>query len=127
MEECGFAGHRHPTMPSKISIIRIAGRSGCAFAIDNDKYMISNTAYFLTFNKQNDINLLLLLDFLNSPLSLYQLDQICTKFDETGWRWLRQFIEQIRIPSNINECQNGFNLTPEENEYIYSKYLKFFI
>ncbi len=24
MEECGFAGHRHPTMPSKISIIRIA-------------------------------------------------------------------------------------------------------
>lgn len=29
---------------------------------------------------------------------LFLLDQISTRFDDNGWRWLRQFVEQLRIP-----------------------------
>lgn len=34
---------------------------------------------------------------------LYSLNQITTRFDENGWRWLRQFVEQLRVPLLINK------------------------
>ena len=29
---------------------------------------------------------------------LYCLNQITSRFDENGWRWLRQFVEKLRVP-----------------------------
>jgi len=101
-------------------------RTGCAFALDDKKYMIANTAYFLVIDNNGKNKITYLLDFLNSPIALYQLDNICSKFDETGWRWLCQFVEQIRIPINIKKWREGFDLTFDENNFIISKYRKFF-
>lgn len=59
---------------------------------------------------------------LNSQIALYQLDVVCTKFDETGWRWLRQFVEDIRIPRSLTEWRTAFGFTTEEINFISSKY-----
>ena len=101
-------------------------RSGCAFALDDKNFMITNTAYFLVINNNYINKIKYMLDFLNSPLALYQLDNICSKFDETGWRWLRQFIEQIRIPENIQDWKKEFNLSSEEDKFINLRFGKFF-
>lgn len=41
--------------------------------------------------------------FLIQEYFLYCLNQITSRFDENGWRWLRQFVEQLRIPKFINK------------------------
>lgn len=78
-------------------------RTGNAFTIDFVKQMVGNTGYILTDESDNDNTLYYLLGFLNSRVVLYCLNQITTRFDENGWRWLRQFVEQLRIPQNINK------------------------
>lgn len=50
----------------------------------------------------------LLLAFLNSKAILFYLDMICSRFDDTGWRWLRQFVELLPIP--IIERAKNLNL-----------------
>jgi len=98
-------------------------RTGCAFAVDHNGYMVSNTAYLLTVNDSSEINIEYLAKFLNSPIALYQLDRICSKFDETGWRWLHQFIEKIYISKlAISDWKTGFQLDDEEYKFICSKY-----
>ena len=66
-----------------------------------------------------------LIDFLNSPYALYQLDQISTKFDETGWRWLRQCVEKIRIPLDISNWLDKFHFTSDEKMFITQQYSQF--
>ena len=54
---------------------------------------------------------------------LYCLNQITSRFDENGWRWLRQFVEQLRIP-RISERKDIANLsrsTNRQNQSINSK------
>lgn len=77
-------------------------RTGNAFTIDTKCYMVSNTAYVMTIRNNDKKTLNYLLGFLNSRVMLYSLNQITSRFDETGWRWLRQFVEHLRIPHNNN-------------------------
>ena len=65
-------------------------RTGNAFTIDTKCYMVSNTAYVMTIRNNDEKTLNYLLGFLNSRVMLYSLNQITSRFDETGWRWLRQ-------------------------------------
>ncbi len=78
-------------------------RTGNAFALDFGNNMVGNTGYILTVPSNNQDELLYLLAFLNSRSMLYSLNQITTRFDENGWRWLRQFVEQLRVPPLINK------------------------
>ena len=78
-------------------------RTGNTFALDFDNNIVGNTGYILTVPSNNLEELLYLLAFLNSRSMLYSLNQITTRFDENGWRWLRQFVEQLRVPPLINK------------------------
>ena len=75
-------------------------RTGNAFAIDSSQHTVGNTGYILTVTGDNEELLYYLLGFLNSRIMLYCLNQITSRFDENGWRWLRQFVEQLRVPIN---------------------------
>ena len=62
--------------------------------------MVSNTGYTLNL-KENEAGISIysnLLAFLNSKAILFYLDMISTRLDETGWRWLRQYVELLPIP-----------------------------
>lgn len=78
-------------------------RTGNAFTIDTNKNMIGNTGYILTVPNNDEEVLLYLLAFLNSRITLYCLNQITSRFDENGWRWLRQFVEQLRVPMLVDK------------------------
>ena len=77
-------------------------RTGNAFAIDYNKKLIANTAYMITTKNQSKKELQYLLALLNSRVVLYALDRISTRFDDNGWRWLRQFVERLYIPRMID-------------------------
>jgi hypothetical protein len=55
--------------------------------------------------------------FLNSKISLFYLDIISSKLDETGWRWLKQFVELIPVPKNL-EFQEQQPITNEDSDSI---------
>lgn len=98
-------------------------RRGSAFSMDFENKFLGNTGYLLTSNSLSTTALQKLCTLLNSQIALYQLDVICTKFDETGWRWLRQFIEEIRLPTSLTEWRIAFGFTSEEINFISSKYI----
>ena len=79
-------------------------RTGNAFTLDMNNQMISNTSYMITFDKNDndECKLYCLLGFLNSLATLFYLDVSCSRFDENGWRWLRQYVENIPIPQVIS-------------------------
>ena len=83
-------------------------RTGNSFVFDDAKMLLGNTGYILTVKGNNTRELKYLLGFLNSRVILYYLDLICTRFDDNGWRWLRQFVETIPIP--INKSTKSFEL-----------------
>ena len=87
-------------------------RTGNAFTFDKHNNFIGNTGYILIMSEQakNTIGYNFLLAALNSKAALFYLDVISTRLDETGWRWLRQYVEYLPIPilslaeqGNINE------------------------
>jgi hypothetical protein len=78
-------------------------RTGNAFTTDFESKTVGNTGYILTVKGASKEDLYYLLGFLNSRVLLYCLNQITSRFDENGWRWLRQFVEQLRIPKFINK------------------------
>ena len=78
-------------------------RTGNAFAIDFSQQMVGNTGYILTVADNDEELLYYMLGFLNSRVILYCLNQITSRFDENGWRWLRQFVEQLKIPKIPNK------------------------
>ena len=106
-------------------------RKGSSFAYDNTNLMVGNTAYLLVLNSslENSSQSVLkgLLAFFNSSVALYQLDRLCSKFDETGWRWLRQFIELIKVPKSPKNWRFEFRFTSEELAYIDSQYTQFLV
>ena len=73
-------------------------RTGNSFAIDTSKILLGNTEYILTVPSNNIKELGYIMAFMNSRIVLYQLDRLTTRFDDNGWRWLRQFVEEIKIP-----------------------------
>ena len=96
-------------------------RTGNAFTLDMNNQMISNTSYMITFDKNDndECKLYCLLGFLNSLAILFYLDVSCSRFDENGWRWLRQYVENIPIPQILsielyNEVANALK-TPTDD------------
>ena len=96
-------------------------RTGNAFTLDMNNQMISNTSYMITFDKNDndECKLYCLLGFLNSLATLFYLDVSCSRFDENGWRWLRQYVENIPVPQIIsielyNEVANALK-TPTDD------------
>lgn len=104
-------------------------RTGNAFCYDNQKLMLGNTGYILVTKDDNKDKLLHLLAFLNSRVLLYSLNQLCTRFDNNGWRWLRQFVEQLRVPpyTGSNELISTIETTNKRNQYINSEVINKFI
>ena len=76
-------------------------RTGNAFTYDDSSAVALNTCYILTFNSDNQNHTKHLLALLNSKLALFYMNLISSKLDETGWRWLKQFVEQL--PMTIAE------------------------
>lgn len=66
--------------------------------MDLKNHMVGNTAYIITSETTNDDILYHLYGILNSRITLYCLDRMTTRFDDNGWRWLRQFVEHLYIP-----------------------------
>ncbi len=73
-------------------------RTGNAFAIDTLQSIVLNTSYMLTSTVDNLDELKYLAAILNSKLMLFFMNIISSKLDETGWRWFKQFVEQLPIP-----------------------------
>ena len=94
-------------------------RTGNSFAYSNDGAMVLNTCYILSFNddKCHEKELNTLLGFLNSKVALFYLNIISSKLDETGWRWLKQFVEQIPIPTQLVFAKEGL-LTDKDSASI---------
>jgi len=90
-------------------------RTGNAFTLDNDGYYVGNTAYILVVNEKvnKDVFYKYLLAVLNSKAILFYLDIISTRLDETGWRWLRQYVELLPIPKLSIEKQKTIRLIVE--------------
>ena len=84
-------------------------RTGNSFAYSEDGAMVLNTCYILSFNDndRHEKELNTLLGFLNSKVALFYLDIISSKLDETGWRWLKQFVEQIPVPVQMAFKEEG--------------------
>ena len=114
-------------------------RTGNSFAYSDDGAMVLNTCYILSFNdnERHEKELNTLLGFLNSKVALFYLDIISSKLDETGWRWLKQFVEQIPVPVQMafkeegqltnkdsasinNQLYQQLGLSPDESEYLES-------
>ena len=112
-------------------------RTGNSFAYSEDGAMVLNTCYILSFNDndRHERELNTLLGFLNSKIALFYLDIISSKLDETGWRWLKQFVEQIPVPVQMAFKEEGqftnkdsasinaqlyqqLDLSPAEAEYL---------
>ena len=91
-------------------------RTGNAFTSDFDCKTVGNTGYILTVKNDSKDDLYYLLGFLNSRILLYCLNQITSRFDENGWRWLRQFVEQLRIPKFIDK-DAIVSIVKETNRY----------
>ena len=72
-----------------------------------------NTCYILTFNDVTTCSekLQYLLGFMNSKLALFYLDMITSKLDETGWRWLKQFVEDIPVPRINADIRGDYTQT----------------
>ncbi len=81
-------------------------RTGNAFTFDDASYILSNTGYILVIDPDKEIYYEYLLAFLNSRAMLFYLDMISTRLDETGWRWLRQYVELLPIPILPKEQQS---------------------
>lgn len=100
-------------------------RTGNSFAYSDDGAMVLNTCYILSFNddKHHEKELNNLLGFLNSKVALFYLDIISSKLDETGWRWLKQFVELIPVPINLAFEEEG-QLTNKDSLSVNSQLYK---
>ena len=114
-------------------------RTGNSFAYSDEGAMVLNTCYILSFsdNARHEKELNNLLGFLNSKAALFYLDIISSKLDETGWRWLKQFVELIPVPVNLvfeeegpftnedsasidSQLYKQLGLSPDETKYLES-------
>ena len=76
-------------------------RTGNAFVYDENRFAVPNTSYVVA---SYDTEMLkYLLGVLNSKAILRYLDWISSKLDETGWRWIKQYVELLPIPVDSPE------------------------
>ena len=70
-------------------------RSGNAFCYVDQPMFITNTGYIMT--GLTPTHLKYITAVLNHPLSVFYLEQVYNKFDETGWRWFKIAVEKIPV------------------------------
>jgi site-specific DNA-methyltransferase (adenine-specific) len=75
-------------------------RSGNCFTFDDKKLYLQNTGYIMT-----GVSLKYLIAVLNTKLILHYFDGINQKLDNTGWRWINQYVEILPIPKILPEQQ----------------------
>ena len=76
-------------------------RTGNAFVYDENRFAVPNTSYVVA---SYDTEMLkYLLGVLNSKAILRYLDWISSKLDETGWRWIKQYVELLPVPVDSPE------------------------
>ncbi|ADB39420.1 Eco57I restriction-modification methylase domain-containing protein [Spirosoma linguale] len=71
-------------------------RSGNAFCYVEEPMYLNNTCFMLT--GISSISLKYLTAILNHKISLFYLEQVYNKLDDTGWRWFKVAVEKIPIP-----------------------------
>jgi site-specific DNA-methyltransferase (adenine-specific) len=100
-------------------------RTGNAFVADTNGFVVGNTGYILTTTNRPERTLPHLLGVLNSKIMLYYLDQITTKMDMTGWRWLRQHVEMLPIAplQTDNDFEAFVKATTSENQQSHKRKL----
>jgi adenine-specific DNA-methyltransferase len=86
-------------------------RTGNAFTYDASNSFLLNTCYILTLPNEDDTTLKFILGVLNSKMVLFYMNLISSKLDETGWRWFKQFVEILPIPSDKNKFSEIAALT----------------
>jgi hypothetical protein len=98
-------------------------RTGNSFTIDKDGFHLGNTAYILVIKEGFELQLSYnyLVALLNSKPILYYLDKTSSRLDETGWRWLRQYVENLPIPLLAIEKQNTISPVVERELQIKTK------
>ena len=86
-------------------------RTGNSFTIDDKGYLLGNTGYIMVIKDgfEKKLSYFYLVAILNSKPILYYLDKISSRLDETGWRWLRQYVENLPIPLLKIEKQSIFD------------------
>ena len=91
-------------------------RSGNSFTMDKNGFHLGNTAYIMVIKDGFESNLSYnyLVAVLNSKPILYYLDKISSRLDQTGWRWLRQYVENLPIPLLTLEKQNKISPVVEK-------------
>lgn len=103
-------------------------RTGNAFTLDKNNYMVSNTGYMLVAKEGKEGKHIYdnLLAFLNSKAILFYLNIISTRLDETGWRWLRQYVEILPIPklSEVQLLPINNEIQSQLNEVVFSTQIK---
>ncbi|MBQ9244050.1 MAG: hypothetical protein IJ165_12675 [Proteobacteria bacterium] len=78
-------------------------RTSNAFALDLYQFFFNNTGYMLVLKEDNLCLLTYILHFLNSTTILFYHDITSSKLDVNGWRWFREFVEQLPIPMPNDE------------------------
>jgi type II restriction/modification system DNA methylase subunit YeeA len=78
-------------------------RSGNCFTFDDKNLYLQNTGYIMT-----GVSLKYLIAVLNTKLILHYFDEINQKLDNTGWRWINQYVEILPIPKIPETEQQPF-------------------
>ena len=71
-------------------------RTGNAFCYLEEVALVNNTVFIMTSCSNEDLKYITAI--LNSKISLFYLETVYNKLDETGWRWFKMAVEQIPIP-----------------------------
>jgi hypothetical protein len=90
-------------------------RSGNAFCYVQEPMYFTNTAFMLT--GLSSVELKYLTAVLNHKISLFYLEQVYAKLDETGWRWFKMAVEQIPIPQISQKGMSYFATLVDQIQY----------
>ena len=89
------------------------------FALDEKRYFINNTVFFMTGK-----NLKYILAFLNSKLCEWYFDKICATSGVGTRRWIKMYIDKIRLPlltdaqmSDISKYVDSYNGTDIDSAF----------
>ena len=94
---------------SKQKIIWIELTDHPNFSLDSNGYYLNNTVFFITGDK-----LAYIICFLNSKICEWYFDKICATSGVGTRRWIKMYIDQIKLPQIKGEQEIIFN------ELIYS-------
>ena len=89
---------------SKQKIIWIELTDHPNFSLDSNGYYLNNTVFFITGDK-----LAYLICFLNSKICEWYFDKICATSGVGTRRWIKMYIDQIKLPQIKGEQEIIFN------------------